>query len=136
MEFGDVNTILEIRAGFGLRRKSRYLEQDEYDIAWLAGILEGEGCFQLHRNSGGRSPVARLQLKMTDLDVVQRAAQIMCSEDKVKEIPRPDSFKEHYKTQYLCVVYGQTAKDVMRAILPYMGERRSEKIREVLKCAY
>lgn len=116
--------------------KSRYTKQNVIDLAWLAGILEGEGCFQLHKNTGGRHPVARLQLKMTDRDIVERAARIMCSEGKFRKVNREKDYKPHYKDQYLCAIYGQTAKDVMRAVLPFMGARRYAKIKEVLECAY
>ncbi len=47
---------------------------DREDLVWLAGLLEGEGTFDLHR---GR--YARIRLGMTDRDVVGRAATIMGS---------------------------------------------------------
>ena len=42
------------------------------DIAWLAGLLEGEGCFRLDK---GKYPIIRLG--MGDEDVVVRAASLM-----------------------------------------------------------
>lgn len=45
------------------------------DVVWLAGLMEGEGCFTMgwNRKSGKMQP--RIQLQMTDLDVVQRASR-------------------------------------------------------------
>lgn len=42
------------------------------DTIWLAGLLEGEGTFDLHR---GKYP--RVRVGMTDRDVVGRAATLM-----------------------------------------------------------
>lgn len=48
------------------------------DIYWLAGLLEGEGCFTVRRYEGrqtGGLPV--INLWMTDLDVIKRASTIL-----------------------------------------------------------
>lgn len=54
------------------------------DIAWAAGLFEGEGCFTIQRSPRKRAngesvvykqPVARLH--MTDKDVVERFAKIV-----------------------------------------------------------
>jgi hypothetical protein len=99
--------------------------------AWLAGLLEGEGCFYLHApNSARRSKQPKLvvQLRMTDKDVVERAATLMggC---KVRD-DRPAT--ETSKALYCATVYGLRAEDVMRTVKPIMGERRAAKITECL----
>lgn len=95
----------------------------ELEIAWLAGLLEGEGCFS---NRSLRYCSLSIQLIMTDADVVVRAAKAMGAYKvvKVKENPNRAGSKQLYRA----VVYGDSAIQVMERILPYMGERRSKKI--------
>lgn len=97
---------------------------DRDDLLWLAGLLEGEGAFDAHR---GRYP--RIRLAMTDRDVVGRAASLMDS--KVRLSLREAPFKSTWHTE----LSGEKAAAVMRAILPYMGARRSAKIAEILAAA-
>jgi hypothetical protein len=91
------------------------------ETAWLAGILEGEGCFVFSRTPS-------IRLAMTDEDVVARVAELL-GKHYVSRSPR--------KGQNLFVhtveVFGEGARETMRAVLPYMGNRRAEKINEVLK---
>lgn len=99
------------------------------DLAWLAGLLEGEGCFffgkKVSRRVGVRlPPVVKIQLKMTDLDVVCRAAALMGARDPITYSKPTVAGKPIYE----CFVSGVAAKDIMFLLLPHMGERRTEKI--------
>jgi hypothetical protein len=47
-------------------------EMTESDLAWLAGLLEGEGCFHFTRT-------AYVVISMTDEDIIERAASLMNS---------------------------------------------------------
>ncbi|WP_229398141.1 hypothetical protein [Micromonospora okii] len=91
------------------------------DVIWLAGLLEGEGAFDLQR---GRYP--RVRLAMTDRDVTGRAATLMGVSVRLSLKPAPNRAMWHAEAQ------GPKAEAVMRAILPHMGARRSAKIAEVL----
>lgn len=91
------------------------------DLIWLAGLLEGEGTFDLHR---GRYP--RIRVGMSDRDVVGRAATLMGSSVRLSLKPAP------MKAMFHAEVSGTRAADLMRALLPHMGARRSAKIAEVL----
>lgn len=91
------------------------------DIVWLAGLLEGEGCFDLHK---GVSP--RVRLTMTDRDVVGRAASLFGSTARLTLRAAPTRSTWHAEKQ------GEAAAQIMAAVLPYMGARRSAKIAEVL----
>lgn len=94
------------------------------DVFWLAGILEGEGCFQI-RKSGGVS----IELCMTDKDVVERFRSV-CG---VGTMGKPRLLKSG-KTAYQWSVTNQAdAVGLMMTLLPVMGERRSKKIRECLE---
>lgn len=94
---------------------------DRDDVVWLAGLLEGEGSFDLHR---GKYP--RIRVGMTDRDVVGRAATLMGSRIRLSLRPSP------YKATWHAEVSGPKAEAVMVAILPFMGSRRSGKIAGIL----
>lgn len=91
------------------------------DLVWLAGLLEGEGTFDLHR---GRYP--RVRLAMTDRDVVERAASLMGASCRVTLRVAP------YQALWNANVHGEKAATLMRCLLPYMGSRRSGRIAQIL----
>lgn len=100
----------------------------EAEVAWLAGLLEGEGYF------GAWNPTTRqgmhlvIRLGMADKDVVQRAAEFMGG-----HINGPRKVKSpNHRPMYELTSGGYKAAYVMRRILPLMGERRSKKILECL----
>lgn len=95
----------------------------EIETAWLAGILEGEGCFYFKR-----TPMVKLS--MTDEDVVERAAKLVGKQCRKANRPTVSG-----KSVYLLEIHGEKAIRLMESILPYMGGRRSNKIREVLIAA-
>lgn len=91
------------------------------DAAWLAGLVDGEGCLDSPRGN------ARLRIKMSDLDVVIRAATLMGASTYV-ETPRHD----YYKTCMVAQITGDRAVSVMRAILPWLGSRRTAKATDLI----
>lgn len=93
----------------------------DHDRLWLAGLLEGEGTFDL---SKGRYP--RIRLAMTDRDVVGRAATLMDTSIRLSLKRAPSAPTWHSE------VSGPRAEAIMREILPFMGARRSQRIAEVL----
>jgi hypothetical protein len=94
---------------------------DERDVIWLAGLLEGEGTFDMHR---GKYP--RVRVGMTDRDVVGRAATLMGCRVTVRLHGAPAQATWHAE------VSGPKAVAVMEAILPHMGARRSGVIATIL----
>jgi hypothetical protein len=94
------------------------------DIAWLAGLLEGEGSFGFP--AIGRSPVIRLQ--MTDKDVVVRAARLLGVRLQTPNKPR----KEGHAVSYSICAAGRRAIEWMMTIYVFMGDRRKEKIHDIL----
>lgn len=71
-----------------------------------------------------------IDLKMTDLDVVKQAADMM--HVKVGPPYKPKG-KDYYKLQYKCSARGMNAIGWMQTIYTFMGERRRAKIRLVLE---
>ena len=105
-------------------------------VAWLAGLLEGEGYFAVrssHESSRPESwrPSLHVRLKMTDKDVVERALSVIGNSTMhVGMDTRPN--EPNCKPVYYVSWGGQEAEKLMQAILPYMGKRRAAKIQECL----
>lgn len=104
------------------------------DRAWLAGLLEGEGCFTFHKQNyrrkrdGGLSIYIRpaIVLVMTDRDVVDRAAHLLG--DYAVQVRD----RRGRKVIYGVTSYGPRAAQTMRELRPFLGDRRRARIDEVL----
>ena len=94
------------------------------DIYWLAGLLEGEGCFHIRTK---HNPI--IQLAMTDLDVMIHAAQILGAYKVVKCKQDTRGGKRLYRLN----VYGRRAIGWMLTLFSLLGERRQAKIKECVK---
>jgi hypothetical protein len=94
------------------------------DICWLAGLLEGEGCFRID----GRNNIS-IALTMADEDIVRRAASILRFPRSIGKV-----IYDHpnYKDQYRIIVQGNFAAQWMMTLYPVMGQRRRAKIKECL----
>lgn len=86
------------------------------DIAWLAGILEGEGWFGLHRK---KHP--SISVLMTDKDIIVRASNLMKSNIYT------------VKNAWVTQLSGAHAIQWMMTLYPFFGERRREAVRMVIK---
>lgn len=93
------------------------------DLHWLAGMLEGEGCFTPSRGpTGAVSP--RIQVTSVDLDVLEHIKELLggsiCG-------PLPVRKPTHTPT-YQWRVGGWFAADFMQKIRPLMRARRRNQI--------
>jgi hypothetical protein len=97
----------------------------ELDIAWAAGVFEGEGCIstasrQLVRGKTRSYP--RITVAMTDRDVVERVQKIL-DVGSIHSSPRGKN-----KTMwYLNISNAGDVTYVLRLFFPYLGDRRREK---------
>ncbi|MEU3452287.1 hypothetical protein ABZ671_01560 [Micromonospora sp. NPDC006766] len=87
------------------------------DIAWLAGILEGEGCFS-----------TGVALRMTDRDVVSRAAGLMGATGV--NVARRE--QEHWNDIWYTRIYGERARQLAERISPALGARRQRQVEALL----
>lgn len=99
----------------------------KHELYWLAGILEGEGCFGLYAigRSGHKYP--RIQLTMCDEDIVTRAIMFMGG-----KVHGPYK-KKNRKPRWVGYVPSGKAIAMMRQLFPLMGKRRRKKILEIIK---
>ena len=107
---------------------------NELNIAWAAGLLEGEGCFSRHiRKSNGVLTYA-IHCEMTDEDVIRKIHEVFNIGTVVKRLNmagRRDPRKR--KQSWIWSVQNKAGiAMVLSAIKPYMCGRRSEKINLML----
>jgi hypothetical protein len=97
----------------------------ETDVAWLAGLLEGEGAFSLGPPS--KPTQSRIQLSTTDEDIAARVATMFGV--RYHQIThRTNTGVRSTKPMFVLQVRGSTAVIWMRRVLPYMGARRTQQI--------
>lgn len=94
------------------------------EISWVAGLLEGEGCFA----SGPTNHNPRIQLVMTDLDVVINAAKILGCHKVIRNKQDTRTNKPLYRTN----LYGGRAISWMMTLWSLMGKRRKKKIEDCI----
>src|ERR1700679_2626097 len=101
----------------------------EIEIAWLAGLLEGEGNFGFNWNAirSGKSP--RIRISMTDEDILQRVADLIGRiTGNYPRVRGRSVLTGNKQPAYEVCTYGANANTIMRLIVGYMGQRRRKKI--------
>lgn len=98
------------------------------ELAWVAGLLEGEGCFSKKSNKGTARNVI-VSCQMTDPDVLRRLHRLAGG---TFHGPYPNGPRGRLP-RYTWRVHGETARSLMADLLPLMGLRRSARIRELIK---
>lgn len=100
------------------------------DIAWAAGLFEGEGCIYFFRQKHHVLTHVRMSVLMTDLDIVEKFCRIVeCG----KVGPERRYGREHHKPAFMWQISNRT--DIERLLLafrPWFGERRGAKADVVL----
>lgn len=98
------------------------------EVAWTAGILEGEGSFSRLKTRNG-SYVPRVVCSMSDRDVLEELQRIWGGKIWTKGEKRESHHKEMF---YWSTSSQWDAVELMIAVLPFMGTRRSFRINELL----
>ncbi len=97
------------------------------DLAWLAGLVEGEGSFYLHNRKD--YPSVLFQISMSDEDVIRRAQKVLGGIGSISiKKPGPRSVKPQW--QWRVMAQAEVAW-VMDLLYPFMGLRRAAKIDEL-----
>jgi hypothetical protein len=96
------------------------------DIAWIAGLLEGEGYFHINKFSPS------IDLGMTDFDIVARAAKVLGAKPpKVYYYKKAE--QKHWKPHWKTSIHSALAVGWMMTIYSFLGERRQQRVREVIE---
>ena len=96
------------------------------DIAWLAGLLEGEGSFT---GATKRHPGSiRLAISSTDYDILERVSALLGN----KGIYGPYMSKLGKKPYHTVCISGSPAVSWMMTLYTLMGTRRRARIRELI----
>ncbi len=106
----------------------------ETEISWVAGLLEGEGCFSRHiRKSNGHVCYA-IHCEMSDEDVIQKLHNITKLGSVVKRLNIAGrSDKRVRKPTWIWSVQNKEGiRTILLAIVPYMCGRRVNKIKLML----
>jgi hypothetical protein len=100
------------------------------DIIWLAGYLEGEGCFTItSADSKGGSKTHRILVTSVDKDVIERASILLVGYIRLTRGRHKHNPKIYYGTN----ISGVRAIGWMMTLYPLMGERRKARIKEVIE---
>jgi hypothetical protein len=90
-------------------------------LAWLAGLLEGEGSFGIRE---GKHPIISLQMK--DEDTVAKVAVIFGR--KYQRVYSKRYQENGWSPIFVANLTGKRAVELMTLIRPFMGQRRQEQI--------
>lgn len=97
------------------------------NLAWVAGIVEGEGCISTRNHSKS----ARITINMTDKDVLEKLKSILdCGSISFKDLSGKNSHQQdqwRYSLNRKELVYA-----VLVAIYPFLCERRSSMAEEAI----
>lgn len=102
----------------------------EAEIAWAAGLFEGEGCIYESTNHG--NAMRGLTIRMTDEDTLRRFHRIV-GVGRFSVVRPNRSTKPHYKQAFSWHV-GAWPEILMLAdaFMPWLGQRRQRRFAELL----
>lgn len=92
------------------------------DIYWLAGILEGEGCFSARENG-----YPTISIEMQDKDIVDRVSKLFNTNSS-----SVSGRHAGYKVTYITSIRGDKAIGWMFTLFPVLGTRRRTRIKEIV----
>jgi hypothetical protein len=92
-------------------------------LRWAAGLIEGEGCFYLHKKSN----MPCIIIGMTDYDVIQRLAKFL-DVTLIGPIKRTNNRKEFWRINFA----GKRAAAWAMTLYPLMGTRRRTTITKMI----
>lgn len=93
------------------------------NLAWVAGIIEGEGYIGARTLNSSKSVGLQIQVSMSDQDVITQ----LCYIAGCGNVTGPFIRKKNptHKPIWNYGVYGKDAYAVLTAIIPWLGERRT-----------
>lgn len=106
------------------------MEATDSEIAWVAGLFEGEGTIYPNLDKRNGRTYWHMNIRMTDEDVVRRAWEItgLGTFTRVKSL-QARATMHLWKWSVTSRLHLLT---LLPVLLPYMGERRAARMREAL----
>ena len=109
----------------------RALNLDMKQLAWLAGLLEGEAYFGQHPTSK-QTTAPVVELNSVDHDVISRVHRLYAARYGIAvNIHIRPPRHAGYQPQYHLACFGAAARAIMADIAPLMGARRRARIEEL-----
>lgn len=107
----------------------------EVVYAWAAGILEGEGCFSIHRRKDRSNTLnTAIHCEMTDEDIIRRLHAVF--KVGTVNVRRNMSGRKDTRARKATWIWSAQKKsdvlEVILRVLPYLGERRAAKAKELM----
>lgn len=128
---GDVRADEPIQRPYGeghYKYDSRIDEMSDVEVAWCAGIFEGEGCMYA---GGPGNPVAILS--STDRDVVEKFARYTDGVTDRVVGPHVNKSAIGTKPTFRVNYSGEQAVDLIQKIYEHLGARRREQADNALR---
>lgn len=100
------------------------------EIAWAAGLFEGEGTWLLRKGKGAHPQIA---LQMCDRDVVERFARIVGVGREIRVERRSLRNPAHSDMWRWELTNVRDARHLIEMLVPYLGERRRAKAEEIMR---
>jgi len=105
------------------------VEYAEKDIAWAAGIIEGEGCFRFYKIKNRKNSYScGITVIMSDKDVLEKLRDIL----KTGTL-RPKNIYVNKPLWNWSVQNHKGTFDTLLRIMPYLGERRLKRASELFE---
>lgn len=102
------------------------------DLAWLAGLLEGEGSFFVNeRKNDKRTPAARISMQSTDKDVLDRV-HFLLGGSLSNAIVRKNRPNAKPAWQW-CLSNTSYCVELCKRLYPLMSERRQGQINSIFE---
>lgn len=98
-------------------------ELTEAEVAWLAGIYEGEGSCSI---TTGRA--IRIEIVMTDKDIIERL-QTITGVGTIQTLPPR---KTNHKEAYRWGIGGINAVVFFESVMPWLGQRRKQRAQDAI----
>ena len=124
---GDVSkSLIQIPSRFAIEMTNRrgFKIKNPDDRAWLAGIIEGEGCITIHKREGGRKNATYgivLSVANTSRVMIDRIAELTGLGGNIQEAIRGRNQK-----LYRWNAMSDNAKWVLREIYPHIVSKRNQ----------
>ena len=101
----------------------------DQEIAWAAGLFEGEGSFVARRKQNTPKMYFSAHVVMTDEETVRRFHEVV----GLGIVNGPYTYgKPEWKPSWRWNGYGPAGKQVAEMLRPFLGSRRTQRLDEIL----